>query len=243
MRSATRVFLLLAPLLFAHDVSAAGLNLRWDACGSQGVNNKSFACNTNTGTNKMAGSFVAPSGVTQLTGMEMTMIGTFNGAGVPSWWQMKNAGTCRQAAISLSTTQDVGWTACTNPWSALSFGSVGSYTVGSPTANNVKISMIAAVFSGGAGPLISGREYYSFTLAVSNVKTVGTGACAGCTTPACLLLQSIKLTQPVGVGDFILTNPVSPNSHAVTWQGESFAACTGTPVQNATWGRIRSMYR
>lgn len=242
MRLATRAFLLVLTMLCANDAFAVGLNLRWDACGSQGVTNRSFACDVNTGTNKMAGSYVAPAGITQLSGMEMVLIGTFGGAGVPSWWQMKNAGTCRQTAISASTTQDVGWTVCTNSFTGFSIGSVATYLVGSPSANNVRIGLIAATGTS-PGPLTAGTEYYSFTLAISNVKTVGTGACADCPTPGCLVLQSIKLTQPVGVGDYLITAPVSANSNSVTWQGASLATCTGTPVQNTTWGRIRSIYR
>lgn len=243
-RIVTPVLLLLAALLSARTVSAApGLNLRWDACASQGVSSRSFACNTNTGTNLMVGSYVAPSGVTQLTGTEMALLATFDGGSVPSWWQMKNVGTCRQAALTMQVVRNPAWTACLDQWTTSAFGSIGSYTIGSPTANNVQIKLISAVFSGGAGPLTSGAEYFNFTLTISNVKTVGTGACTGCSTPGCVILQSIKLTQPVGVGDHVITTPVTSGSNVVTWQSVAPISCLGTPVRNTTWGSIRSLYR
>ena len=91
------------------SATAVGLNLRWNACGAEGVSSLAFACNTNTGSDRLVGSYVAPNGITQLMGTEMILFATFSGTGVPSWWQMKNAGTCRQTALTLQTTPDPAW--------------------------------------------------------------------------------------------------------------------------------------
>ena len=33
---------------------------------------------------------------------------------------------------------------------------------------------------------------------IDNLKTVGTGSCAGCSTPACIVLNSIKVRDSAG---------------------------------------------
>ena len=58
------------------------------------------------------------------------------------------------------------------------------------------------------------------------------------------MLNSINITQPVGVGDFRLGNPA--NSNFATWQN-GFSADGGcpaaTPTRSTTWGSVKALYR
>ena len=56
---------------YAGVVNAAGANLAWNACLSEGgTANRAFACNANTGTNVLFGSFVLTADQPLCTGIE-----------------------------------------------------------------------------------------------------------------------------------------------------------------------------
>ncbi len=60
MKPAPALTLILASLVCsAEPAIAAGVNLSWNACTPEGgVQNKTFACNSNTGSRTIYGSFV-----------------------------------------------------------------------------------------------------------------------------------------------------------------------------------------
>jgi hypothetical protein len=98
--------------------------------------------------------------------------------------------------------------------------------------------------------LSGGQEYFSFNLAIDNSKTVGTGACAGCTTPACIFLSSVNVTTPVLANDVRLTGPSNGfDSDFSTWQGGGGVVVGGmtncpaaTPTQKRAWGAVKALY-
>ena len=227
----------------ASVASAAGLNLAWTTCGPSGLANKSFACTSNTGSNVMHGSFIAPEGTTAITGNEMVLDLQSASANLPAWWSMFTATSCRPAALSanfVSPGPD-----CVDYWSGQASGAVGAYnTAIVPGATNrARILLVAAVAPSNAAPLDADVEYYSFTMTVTNTKTAGATGCAGCLDPVCIVLNEIKLTQPAGVGDIRIQNPAARNY--VTWQnGVVTGGCpAATPARNATWGQVKSLYR
>jgi hypothetical protein len=66
------------------------------------------------------------------------------------------------------------------------------------------------------------------------------GACAGCSTGACIVLNSVELVRLPGAigGNVTLT---TPGSNFATWQAG--AACVTVPVRNRTWGQVKALYR
>ena len=94
-------FCAVAFLLFTASPALAGpLNLRWNACwGDGGVANKTFACNTNTGSDVISASFVPFRTVLGVTGLESRVDLSFPTA-PPAWWQFRAAGSCRQTSLS-----------------------------------------------------------------------------------------------------------------------------------------------
>ncbi len=228
--------------LSASIASAAGLNLSWTACGSAGLANKTFACNVNTGAAEtMVASYVAPAGSQGITGMEAVIDLQSSTATLPAWWQFKNVGTCRQTALSALP----AGAACDGDyWAGQASGGITAYiTPYAAAANRARLLIIYAVPSTLAAPIDADVEYFAFTASVSHAKTVGAGSCAGCADPVCIVLNEIKLTQAVGVGDFRIQNAAARNF--VTWQGGVVSGgCPAVvPTQNRTWGAVKSLYR
>ena len=240
--------LLITGLLLALTASlaaAAGLNLSWNDCGAAGTQNRNFACNTNVGNNILIASFVAPTGLTEVTGNEVVIDLQTSGAVLAPWWEMKT-GSCR-AASSLASSVDftVGPFTCYDYWQggAVSGHVEDLYATGPNTA---RIKLVVALPAG--SPLITaipaGLEVYSCKFTINNAKSTGLGACAGCFDGACIVLNSIRITQtPVAPGgNKFLSNPDLRNW--VTWQGGGVALCPeATPAKNRTWGSVKSLYR
>jgi hypothetical protein len=163
------------------------MNLRWLHCfGDGGVQNQSFACNTNIGVRPMHGSFVLASDMPDVIGSEIILQLAADSPTLPAWWQFKNIGSCRQSALSVVAIPNPADVVCLD-WSGeqMVIG-LGAYcTVDFPCiapppgANAAVIKVINAVPQAGAMALSAGVEYYDFTLNVSNAKTVGTGSCGG----------------------------------------------------------------
>ncbi|MBI5170952.1 MAG: hypothetical protein HZA61_15790 [Candidatus Eisenbacteria bacterium] len=242
MRRIFSSLLLLA--FFASTATAAGINLSWNDCGESGVANKTFTCSSNTFVAGLYASYMPPPGTVAITGNEVLVDLQSAGATLPAWWQFKNVGACRQTALSVSADFTAGPTGCADYWSGLASGGVAAYTTPfNAIANRARLFIIYATPVALAMPMDDNTEYYSVRISFLGTKTVGPGACAGCIEPVCLVLNQIKLTQPAGVGDYRLQNPLVRNF--VTWQGGGPAfQCPGaTPTRNTTWGSLKSQYR
>src|SRR5262249_25335648 len=130
-------------------------------------------------------------------------------------------------------------------WSGQATGAIaGYYTYWTPNSgmapNRSQVKIGAAVPQDAPLSLSAGTEYYCFNLRLSATKTVGTGACAGCSTPVCIVLSQINSVQSDGNNE-LLTDPVTAN--ILTWQSASNCASGMAPRQNVLWGQIRSALR
>jgi hypothetical protein len=107
-----------------------------------------------------------------------------------------------------------------------------------------RIKLIAAYTSGAPQPVLAGDEMISFTLTVNNAKTVGTGACAGCNSPMCMVFNQVIINQaPAETPQLTVSNPDLRNF--VTWNDNgNVTGCPGvTPTHKSTWGQVKSQYR
>ncbi len=222
--------------------AGGGLNLGWDDCGGAPASlNKTFACDTNSGTNTLVGSFVAPSLVDSMTASEIVMDLQSAGATLPAWWQMRFQFGCRPSALTQSADFTAGPFTCFDYWSG---GASGGVIEDFPVLNRARIKMLEGVPVG--SPLIrgilEGAEVYSFKCNISNAKTVGSGSCAGCATGVCIVLNSIRISQTFPSGVKFISSPAA-RAYA-TWQGGTGSDCyAATPAKNVTWGRIKAQYR
>ncbi len=226
---------LLALVVATPTMAEPGISLFWDSCNGSSV--RTFACNTNTGTDYLFGSFVPPAGITAMTANEVVLhVIQPQGSSWPSWWEFKNTGSCRTLALSVSfngTTDSSG--TCTDYWAGRALGGIGAYQTWA--ANIRRIVLVGAVAIADAGPVDPAREYFSFRLGIDHRATVGSTACSGCAEQVCIALMSIKLTQPVGLGDHLVTR--ERVSTVASWQQPCFIV----PVRNRTWGAVKALYR
>lgn len=231
-------------LALATTAHAEGINLSWDDCGSHGVSSKTFACDSNAGSAfVLFGSFVPPAGTTAITGEEIVLdIGSVS-AVLPSWWSFQYPGMCRQYGAAANTYFPVGPFSCADYWTGQAQGGIASYIMNySGLACRARMRLVFAVPGSSAGPLDPELEYYAFRLSISRAKSVGAGACEGCADPVTLWLLEIKITQPVGLGDYRLWG--SLEGSLTTWQGKNpYASCLFVPARNTTWGAIKAQYR
>jgi hypothetical protein len=244
----TLLLILVGLVCSAQPLRAAGVNFSWDACTSEGgVQNKTFACDTNTGTRIMYGSFVLAADQQNFVGVEIKVDISAQADSLPSWWQFYNSGACRATALSVAFdfSSDPA-TSCTDPWIGQGVGGLGAYhtfwttpQVSSGNRNEAQVVIAAAVPSTIPQQLTAGAEYYCFKLMLASTRTTGANACGGCTTPVCVALSEVNAVQNDGNHE-ALTQPVAAS--ILTWQ--SAESCPGAnAAQNITWGQIRSVLR
>ena len=231
---------------FAAPAMAGGLNFAWGlGCWPENpVSNAAFACNTNGGSDAATGSFTVSNNQPEFVGIEAVIDLQAASPTLPAWWQFFNPGSCRQSSLSASA-DFLGSpnTSCTDPWTGLGAGGIAAYQTiatspavpnGLPNAARIKIAFALADPS----PLTAGTEYYGLRIVINHAKTVGTGACAGCSTPVCLALNSIKSAQRTGPSELV-SAPLANQ----TLSYQNALSCLATPASNHTWGQIKSLYR
>src|SRR5262245_27652538 len=90
--------IVVALALFLHaspSAAAPGLSLAWDHCRSEAtaVQNKMFACDTNTGSQTLVGSFALTFPVERVAATEVVLQLAPDGSVIPAWWQFRNTGS------------------------------------------------------------------------------------------------------------------------------------------------------
>jgi len=214
----------LVPLLLALPAHAGALHLRWDRClGDGGGVNRSFACDTNAGRQALVGSFVLADSMRQVSGIEVVLDVVVAGKTLPAWWQFKNDGACRQAALAWSTDAPADAEHCADWGAGQAVGGLAGVRAGAFGPSSARITGVSAVAYPNLSDLDAGREYFAFVLTIANARSTGKGACEGCRLGACIGLRSIKLTTPVATNDRTLV-PAADDKDAMadrraTWQG------------------------
>jgi len=237
--------------LSAGRAGAEGLNLGWDDCPGGAAYSviKTFACNTNVGINTLIGSFIAPAGVIAMSANEIVMDVQTGGPVLPAWWKMAS-GQCRAASsVAGNFNFTAGPFTCYDYWQAGAVGAM-AWSIIPFAANRCRIKGVVALPSG--DPRITeipeGTHVYSFKCNINNARSTGLGACAGCGDEACIMLNSIRINQPVSSGA-----PSIPLYNAATVQHVIWQAWTTTdpiyqcpvltPTKSRSWGSIKALYR
>jgi hypothetical protein len=238
--------------LSATVASAAGVGIRWTDCLSDGgPQNKNFACNTNNGASVLVGTFVLGADLPSTSGEEVVVDFGSASATLPAWWGFKNPGTCRTGSLSLGTLIQSSAANCADWAAGGATGGIGAYNIGQRGPNTSRVVGAIAVPPTGLQDLAAGQEYFAFNLTINNLKTVGTGSCAGCSTPVCIVFNSINMTTPILLNNVKLSGPSNgTDADFAMWQGGAGVVVGGTPgcgaatpTKNATWGAVKSLYR
>jgi hypothetical protein len=238
--------LLMAGALLALTVGVAsaqqGVNLSWNDCGTSGALQRNFACNSNTASgHTMFASAIIGTDLPQLNGCFGVMDMQTNTLALGNWWQIATGG-CR-AGSPAAISSDFNFTTnvnCLDPWGGIAAGGV-SFTPGFNGPNRARIRAQCAI--PGSAPITGTDEYYFFKVFISNARTVG--ACnAGCLDGVCIVFNSLLVTQPLGVGNYTATGPITRNYIQFQGGGGLGGECPGaTPTQTRTWGSVKSLYR
>lgn len=215
---------------------ADGVNLSWVNCAgaSDGVADLTFSCDSENQTFTMVGSFVPPGGISQLSGEDILVDFLTDKPALPDWWRMDTMG-CRPGTL-LCPIPLLPLTGCTDYWGGDAAGGFNYLSNVGPGHGQIEI--IAARPSTELGPVAGGQEYYAFELVV---KSRGTLGCSGCRDGVCAVIRQVTLTQPSGVGDYVLTN--SNIRNYVTWQGGSSNCPGARALKRTTWGTVKGNYR
>jgi hypothetical protein len=257
MRKTHHMLAIAAALALAasHAHAAAGVNVRWNACfGDGGLASRSFACNTNVGSQALVASFVVGAPVSQVGGVEVDLDVAVAGATLPAWWQFVNSGSCRLGSAGANQIIPASAVACTDWGQGQSAIGIASYTVGSPALNTARFVIGRQVPATNYADLSAGVEYFDGNLTINNAKTVGTSSCSGCSAAACLAINKVVLYQISGstaTPVATLTGPSNgTDSNFVTWQGGAGAGGLPTgecplavPVRRKAWSDIKTLYR
>jgi len=219
-------------------MAQAGLNLSLGDCGSFGTTNVTNLCTSNTGIAiGMVGSGMPPAGFDRVVACEGYIDVQTQAAVLSPWWTLDG---CRAGALSFNFDFLAGPFSCNDFWGG---GATGGGGIGPEhtAPNRFIIKLVTATPD--EHVMDPGVEHYLFKVNILRSKTVGTGACAGCLEPACIVLNRLVINQPAGVGDATITNPMFSNY--VAYNGGTVAGgCPGaTPSQNRTWGQVKSLYR
>ena len=231
--------------LTASFASAEGVNLSWNDCGSAGTQNQTFACNINSGTSFPAfASFIAPAAVNEFLGLSSQIDIFTDQANLPDWWKHGTTQCRGTGGLAVSFDFTGGPSTCTDFYHGVAAGGF-AYDVGFGNPARARLRIQAAVPVENKGPVPPPTEFYAYKVNLLLAKTTGTGSCLGCTNSACIVLNDIQLFQPLNVlNDPQIVNPA--NRNYVTWQspaGGPTGCPLATPTRNATWGRVKSLYR
>lgn len=242
-----------ALLILAASTAHAGqgVNLRWSSCfGDGGAVNRDFACNTNSGSNVLVGSFEVGSSLQQVSGQRIGLDLMAASTTLPDWWAFRNAGTCRLTSLGVNFVVSPTAVNCVDWTSGQGLGGVGAYLIGIRGPSSARMFMTQA-FSNFVADLDPGIEYFSFNATINNAKTVGSPACGGCAVPVCLALSYVELTFANTANLWSLHGGTNGTNNTIftTWQGPVPVPPGGKEcpwpvrVRQETWGAVKSLYR
>src|SRR6185369_12251151 len=103
-----------------------GVALRWSHCFGEGTGlaTRTFACDTNAGSEELIGSFALGGDMADVSGNEIVVdvftgypyvrmpVPPSGGGPLPEWWKFKNTGTCRQTALTTAFVADAANVVC-----------------------------------------------------------------------------------------------------------------------------------
>lgn len=256
------VLLLASPNARAQQTG--GVLLRWDHCTSDaGTVNRMFACDTNAGTEVLVASFRLGTALEDpVFGFNMNFRVTSASVPLPAWWAVV-PGTCRGTGLGSTPDPPAGSVNCVE-W-APGLGALSGISPQLAPLGSNSYRIPASVSAPASATLAGGLEYFAISLLVRHLKTVGTGSCAGCSTPVCIAFENITFEQAVfpvvysagadGEGsrfvswqgseprDVQTSCQVQPGDRLVCTTTFGCAAAAVTRARGSTWGQVKSLYR
>jgi hypothetical protein len=232
---------LMAIALASSAHAQGGINLAWNDCSLLGTSVVTFACNTNTGIQRLYVSFVPPAVMDHLQSTNGVIDIFSSQPTLAPWWNLSDPGHagCRNTGFD-SADFTAGPFNCVDPWVGQAVSARGYSYMYNGAPDRARLQFLTTMAASEAS-VTTNEEYYCIKFSITYTNTVGTGACAGCLTSVCLMLQSLNLVQTQGNPSYVLTNPLV--TQMVNFQPQQVAACTPVPSRNSTWGSVKALYR
>jgi hypothetical protein len=223
-----------------------------------------FACDTNAGIDRLLMSFELAESRSGVTGVDFVMTVTSSSPLFPAWWAFRNPGTCRQLSASLLTVKPVSSTHCMG-WDdgQVSVAST-TYTINASAPAQGRFAGTLILSATGIADFDGGAEYFLAMFDFNHQRTVGTGACGGCSIPVCITFDYATL-RAGQASDWVLLNQGANGSASriVGWQSGFVSSyqpagsvdgvfygpsvsCIPGPITRAapsTWSGVKALYR
>ena len=222
---------------------AGGLSIGWQDCraeGATGTDQLSFGCGSSLVEFPLFPALSLAAPVDSVIAMELVVDVDVAADVLPLWWRM-DPGQCRAGGWRADV---VAVSSCTDPWLDEGVASTQGWFPGQPggAARHGRLLVAVAATPGNMASLAADTPY---SLCRILLRTNNTLTCEGCTTPACLVFNSVLIRRLPGSSPEELTfsDPEAPGLTQVRWQGGSGADCQAVPVIRRTWGAVKSLYR
>src|SRR5262249_20837927 len=189
-----RALVVLALLLATSAARAGTMNLRWSACfGDGGTVNRAFACDTNLGSEQLLATFILSAPVDSVQQLVGIVRFAFAGTTIPTWWEFGSGGQCRSSSLATSVNLPAG------SISGIDYadGARDTQYLYQPgfAFNTTQLVVYSPFIPQGVFDLVAGQEYLAFTVVINHQRTVGAGACGGCSVGVCMAFGNMQLMR------------------------------------------------
>lgn len=222
-----------------------GISIGWQDCrsgGSAGFGLQNFGCASNTSAFPLYAGVQLAAAVDSVFSMELVIDVDVAASPLPDWWSMD--GACRALSWTAGTGLPSG---CADVWGgAPAAATVQGWLPGTPggSARHARLLVAAGVLAAAAVTMNANTPYTVCRVALDSRST--TMCPAGCTTPACLVFNSLLIRRLPGsaVEEVLVTDPEVMGANVVVWQPSLGSAdCASVPVRRSTWGAVKALYR
>jgi hypothetical protein len=228
--------------------AAPGVNLSWANCATTAASgNKAIPCDGAFGAPlQIQGTFRPNFNITYtvagtgFAGCSSVLDIGFN-APVPDYWKMQS-GECNALAV-LSTVNPAQTLPCAAAAIFDPTYSGGGYAASYPTPTRIRFRIDWATGAPTPPSIATGQLYPAFKMQFDPDNGVNAG-CAGCSMPACLVVNSIEVFGFLATDDYVIT--AQDVRQFANWQGGAIGGngCPAeTPSENKTWGSVKALYR
>lgn len=230
--------LVTAPARIASAYDA--INIAWDYClGDGGGLLKTSTCATNLGSSLLVLSYTPGASLAGYVGV-LGFVDIYTQGPLPPWWGGGCTGRTPAQALGTNAIN----TGCSNDPYGGGFLAAGGTVVISPRwngANSIQLEFVYYNPPGMEVPMLAGEEWFVGNMTLSNMKSSGAGACAGCAIPACISFSKATIDRVEPPYSRTVTH--GGTQPWVYWQQASGQACLPTPARRPTWGAIKALYR
>ena len=245
-----RVALLLAALATPSPAQSQDLDLGWGSCG--GPNHQTFECTSSSGHHDLVTSFVSPVDLEVVEVTTRLKVYSVPGIALPPWWNFTGeVSPCRADAVLIPDLGTNAFSGCANPFLGAITTTSSAQWQRVDTADETTLRGTIVQHFAEPVRVSSGVWLIANVTRIRNLFTFSPPNginCPGCLLEACIVTESVDLTQREGAPgpSTLAIRSSAEQPRYVSWQRTHLAGspCQGvTGTSDATWGRLKAHYR